>query len=73
MRAREMTNNKAEFAKNESLKSMERMKRSASTWFLPCFPLIFTDKKTSMNKASLGENNALILHTALPTAEDSDQ
>lgn len=58
---------------NESLKSVERMKYSGSKWLLPCFPLIFTDKKTSMNMASLGENKALILHTALSTAEDSDQ
>lgn len=52
---------------------MERMKYSGGKRFLPCFPLIFTDKKSSMNKASLGENKALILHTALSTAENSDQ
>lgn len=33
----------------------------------------FSQKKTSMNMASLGENKALILHAGLSTAEDSDQ
>lgn len=41
------------------------------------FSLVFLSfsltKNTSMNKASLGENKALILHTALSAAEDSDQ
>lgn len=31
------------------------------------------NRNTSMNKAGLGENKALILHTALSAAEDSDQ
>lgn len=50
--------------KMSHLSQWKGWKYSGSKWLLPCFPLIFTEKKISMYMASLGENTALILNTA---------
>lgn len=66
MQAREMTKTEAEVTNRKDEYTVKV--NGFSLVFLS-----FSQKKTSMNMASLGENKALILYIALSTAEDSDQ
>lgn len=73
MWAEEMTGNKAEFVQMSHKSQQKRVNAVEVNGFSLGFLSFSLAKKRSTRKASLRENKALILHTALSKAEDSSQ